>query len=243
MYKVLLVDDSVDFQLMVKQSLLDANIDMDIAGTLETAQHLIQNNASHPFDLILLDFRLPDGNGFALLNYIQTHESLRETPVFFLTGSEELSHKVTAFELGADDYLVKPVHPSELKARIEMRLRKSLPIRKSSELLVKGDLILETSILKASIRKSQNIQQTLDLTNKEFKILFFLAHHENQVYSRAQLVKSIWGDTIHVTDRTIDSHICGIRKKLQNLADYIESIPGEGYRFSSLKHTPNSITK
>jgi DNA-binding response OmpR family regulator len=96
----------------------------------------------------------------------------------------------------------------------------------------KGELVLKPSLLKAHIR--ENSQETpVELTAKEFKILYFLAKSEGQVFSRDELVKAVWGDSVHVLSRTVDSHVYGLRKKLRTLAHYIEAVPGVGYRFQS----------
>lgn len=234
MFKVLLVEDSEECQLLVKKALSKSDVEILPALKLQTAMDLVKNAANDTIHLILLDLMLPDGDGIQLLNVLQTHEHLHEVPIFLLTSKEELTSKVTAFSLGAEDYLVKPVDPIELKARVEMRLRKTQQKKKSLEVLKKGDLSLNLSLMKATVIKGEQ-EEVLDLTSKEFKILSFLAQNEGQVYSRSQLVKKIWGDSVHVLDRTVDSHVCGLRRKLSEHAEYIESIPGAGYRFNFKK--------
>ena len=141
-----------------------------------------------------------------------------------------MDSKVTAFNLGADDYLVKPISGVELRARVEMRLKKSTHLQTVQNKLVKGNLILDVALLRASVQEGDQTK-TVPLTAKEFKILTVLAQNERQVYSRQNLVKHVWGDSIHIQERTVDSHIFGLRKKLGLYGDYIECIPHAGYRF------------
>jgi len=152
----------------------------------------------------------------------------KETPVFFLSSKAELDSKVTAFNLGADDYIVKPINPVELRARVEMRLKKSKSV--VTDVVVRGDLTIELSLLKGS-RMIDGSSRDMQLTAKEFKILAFLVQNENKVFSRANVVEAVWGGGLHVLDRTVDSHIYGLRKKMGPIAYYVDCIPGAGYRF------------
>lgn len=229
MHHVLLVEDSEECQLVVRRALSSDALKVTCCSRLADAKRILSRSDQNKIDLILLDLAMPDGDGLGLLDEIQSQGTLQDTPVFLLTSSEDLTLKVTAFAMGAEDYLVKPFNPIELRARVEMRLKKSTS-KKRRELLRKGDLLLRPSLMQTSVLRD-GTEKPLDLTSKEFKILAFLATNEGRVYSRSELVKCVWGPTVHVLDRTVDSHICGLRKKLDDLAHYVECIPNAGYRF------------
>ena len=227
MSRVLLVEDSEECQLVVNRALSNANIELLVAGSCQELREMIKNSGLN-FDLAILDLVLPDGDGFHVLEDLRSAGMPSETPVFFLTSQSELNSKLTAFNLGADDYLVKPIVPGELRARVEMRLRKSNA--SVSEVLNRGELSIEMTVLRA-FRNAQGKTTDLALTAKEFKILAFLVQHDNKVFTRAELVSAVWGNDVHILDRTVDSHIYGLRKKLGGIASYVECIPGAGYRF------------
>jgi DNA-binding response OmpR family regulator len=213
------------------QSLQNSDLQLQIAPTSRDAVRTLDSSESE-IDLILLSWALPDGSGLHILNHVQSHEVSRYIPVFLLSNQADLASKISAFSLGADDYLVEPVDLLELRARMEMRLRKSQQTRRKPEVLRKGNLELNIPLMKASKKTGSQIE-TIELTGKEFRILAFLAQNEGQVYSRSELVRAIWGEATHVLDRTVDSHICGLRRKLDHCADYIECIPSVGYRFAT----------
>lgn len=226
MYNVLLVEDSDTCRLVASRALAGLDINLVSAVTLAEAEsHIRKGN----FDLVLLDLVLPDGDGLSLLNALQSDPTAQEMPVLLLTTKDDLASKVSAFSLGADDYLIKPINPIELKARVEMRLRKLVNKKREGRVLKLGGLRLNIPMLKASLLREDN-EVSVDLTAKEFKILAFLAQNPDQVFSRAQLMKAIWGNSTHVIDRTVDSHVCGLRKKIRPYSEYIECIPTAGYR-------------
>jgi len=233
MHKILLIDDATDVQKITTLA-LGKDYDVTVAPTLDTAQQEITKQS---FDLILLDVTLPDGDGYHLCASLQSEEQTREIPVIFLTGKSRVSDKVMAFSLGADDYIVKPFEPLELRARIDARLKK-LKSRKETETSVrKGDLRVNVPYQKAYLTDETG-ERELELTPIEFKILYYLAKCEGVVYSRDQILTAIWGGNVHVLDRTIDTHISALRKKLGNHAHYIESVLRTGYRFSSMTKNP-----
>jgi DNA-binding response OmpR family regulator len=229
MSKILLVEDSKSSQHLVRAALESADIEMTVSGTLTDGL----NQASQTnFDLILLDLSLPDGEGLTLLREIQARASNERIPVLLLTGKEDLQSKVAAFTLGAEDYLVKPVDPVELRARVEMRLRKARESKPVGEVIKRGPFTLNFSQMRATIVE-QDREHVIDFTTKEYKIVATLARHENQIFTRQQLVEAIWGENMHVVDRTVDSHICGARRKMGPAGRYIQSVTGEGYRFTA----------
>ena len=229
MQRILFIEDSESSQKVVRSALQGLDIELVCAGTLTEAEEQIRLNSD--FQLILLDLVLPDGEGLHLLDQRQSSAELRRTPGVLLTGNEYLQSKVSAFELGAEDYLVKPVDPRELRARVEMHLRKTEWREAVQDTLHLGRLTLNFPMMRASLKESEGKETPIELTAKEFRLLALLAKHQGQIFTRTQLVKEIWGGDMHVVNRTVDSHICGARRKLGPAGEYIESITGTGYRF------------
>lgn len=223
MYRVLLLEDSKECQTVIEKALSAPDIQLVKAETIAQAATALKEIN---FDIALLDIVLPDGEGFQIFDQIK---KTMDIPVFFLTSIEEIDTKLAAFESGADDYLVKPVNPLEIRARVIMRLKKNK--QAAGATLQKGDLQVDMTSMKAFMNVNGN-PQDLELTGKELKILVNLLKSEGQVQSRSDLVKTIWGEGVHVLSRTIDSHVCSLRKKMGSYGPCIESIPKVGYRFS-----------
>lgn len=229
MHQILLVEDSEECQLMTIQALIGIDMNIRTAKSIKQAIHLIDSH-KQDIDLVLLDLGLPDGHGLEVLNHIQSISKAKDIPVFLLTSKSDIESKVSAFSLGADDYLIKPIDPIELRARLDMRLRKTRTQKRSLQTIRKRNLKIDIALMKASLEKD-NREIDLELTVKEFKILSLLVQNEGHVYSREELVKVIWGNSTHVLARTIDTHVCSLRKKLRSFASAIECIPSVGYRF------------
>lgn len=229
MSRVLLIEDSSTSQLIVAGALSGSEIALDWVKTVSEAKRYLEHIQA-VVDLIILDLILPDGDGISLLGQIRSDQRFRTTPVLLLTGKEDISSKLSAFSLGADDYLTKPINPLELRARIDMHLRKVAQNRREQDVLRRGGLSINVPLMRVFVGEGAE-QTTIELTAKEFRILTFLAKHEGVVYSRTDLIKHVWGDSTHVVKRTVDSHVCGLRKKLGPFASYIENVTGSGYRF------------
>lgn len=235
MYHILFVEDQEDWQVIVKRALASSQIEITVAKCVKEALRILASPSSSKFDLAILDNGLPDGSGIEVLEAIRAGAT-PQMPVFILSGVSELDSKVTAFNLGADDYLLKPISGIELRARVEMRLKKASDTAATSTMLRKNKLTLDLSLMRASLTFEET-SKTLPLTAKEFKILVLLAQNEGRVYSRRDLVDSVWGQSVNVLERTVDSHIFGLRKKLEEYSDSVECIPHMGYRFVSPKNT------
>lgn len=225
------VEDSEECCLVVSRALANADIDLVTSSTISGAVEFVRNGLRP--DLIILDLGLPDGDGFTALEKMRNSGIETTTPVFFLTSVSELESKVTAFNLGADDYIVKPVSPVELRARVAARLRKN-DKKAVAEFLRQGDLSIDLAKVKVYLAEN-GLPRQVELTSKEFKILSWLMQNQDRVFSRKELVSSIWGSTVHLSVRTIDSHICSLRKKLKSAGRYIKNVPGSGYKFSAVE--------
>jgi DNA-binding response OmpR family regulator len=231
-FKILLVEDSKESGDLVFRALGPA-FDVKWSLSLNEANQLVKKD---PFDLILLDVGLPDGDGFHFYSMLKNEDRHRDTPVIFLTAHDSVSDKIMGITMGAEDYIVKPFMPGELKARVEMRIKKRAESNTSAKTIKKGTLEVNLAEQRAFIREGQT-KTDLSLTGLEFRVLSLLAAHDEQVFSRDDILNKIWGDETYLTDRCIDTHIYSLRKKLGGSAGMIQSVYGQGYRFSILKRS------
>jgi DNA-binding response OmpR family regulator len=228
MYSLLVVEDALDFQLMIQCILTEPTYRLTCVGTAADA---IEELGKGSFDLVLLDIVLPDGDGYRVCTRMRNEERTRNTPVFFLTGKTDVYDKVMAFSLGADDYIVKPFDPLELKARVEAKLSKKKDKETAEETFRKGDLKINLSFQRAFFVGKDGKDVDLRLTPAEFKLLHYLIRNEGKLCSREQLLNAVWGEDVHVLGHNVYTHICALRRKLSIRAEYIESVPRLGYRF------------
>lgn len=227
MDRVLLVEDSEESRLVVSRALANSNIFLIVADSKKSVFELISNHGVD-FDLAVIDIVLPDGTGFEVYETLQARGMKRDTPVFFLTSSAELETKLLAFNLGADEYLIKPISPIELRARIESKLKKTKAV--GSDVIIRGNLRIELSLLK-TFYVDGALKTEISLTATEFKILALLMQNQDAVFSQEEVINSVWGSDVHVLGKTVVSHVYGLRKKLGSLGSCIENIPNVGYRF------------
>jgi DNA-binding response OmpR family regulator len=230
MHKVLVIDDAEEIALSVEASLNSASVQVESAYTVKEALAKVTQNH---YDLIIIDILLPDGDGFDLLLKIRNLEAYVETPVIFLTSREDVSSVVSAFSLGAEDYIVKPFHLLELRARVERRLIPKEHLKPHSQdkhhSIKAGRIRID---LNAQRVKLEGVEDYIPLTAREFKILTLLVKRPDHVFSRKLILDEVWGKDINVTNRTVDAHICYLRRKLHFAGNCIESVSGEGYRFN-----------
>jgi DNA-binding response OmpR family regulator len=236
MHKILVIDDAEEVAVSVEAALGSSSINVDVAYTVKEA--LMKTGASL-YDLIIIDIMLPDGDGFDLLLKIRNLEGYAHVPVIFLTGREDVSSVVSAFSLGAEDYIVKPFHLLELRARVERRLVGSRETKMakaqtgSDDQIHAGPLLISPQSQRVKLKGKPD---PIPLTAREFKILLLLVKSPDHVFSRKMILDKVWGSDITVTDRTVDAHICYLRKKLKECSGCIESVSGEGYRFNPVSH-------
>lgn len=227
MARLLLVDDCEDTCKLVRHTLCQSP--EVILDECKTTAESLDCLGKYKYDLILLDISLPDGDGLSLFSKIKSMSTCVGVPVIFLTSMNDITTKVTAFSLDADDFIVKPFNLLELRARVEARIRRQLSSRVSSEEYVVGPFVFEMATLRLF---NTELGEYLDLTSREFKILLQLSRRPFWIFSRDQIIQAVWSDSVHVSERTIDTHICLIRKKLGRWSGMIESVLGEGYRFN-----------
>ncbi|MBN23055.1 MAG: DNA-binding response regulator [Bdellovibrionaceae bacterium] len=192
----------------------------------ESGLSAIQN---HLPDLVLLDLMLPGKDGLTICKEIKSSEKTKDLPVVMVTAKGEEEDIVKGLEMGADDYISKPFSPKVLVARVDAVLRRNPKKRHVASTLDVAGISMH-----AGKRKVEVLGKPIELTRTEFDVLQFLASHPGWVFTRSQLVKAVQGDHYAVTDRAVDVQMVGLRRKLGELGDCIETVRGVGYRFKEL---------
>jgi two-component system phosphate regulon response regulator PhoB len=211
---------------MVSLALKRERFDVMEAADADSALSLISGRCP---DLILLDWMLPGQSGLGLARRLRREEYTREIPIIMLTARVEEEDKVQGLEAGADDYITKPFSPRELLARIKALLRRSRPQAGDAAVQVES-LTLDPAGYRVRVS-----DKDVSVGPTEFKLLHFFMTHPDRVYSRGQLLDSVWGRNSFVEERTVDVHILRLRKAL-NVHGYerlIQTVRGAGYRFSA----------
>lgn len=234
---ILIVEDSIESQRLIRYA-LEKNHELTFAST---AREALATTLDRDFHMVLLDVVLPDGDGFELLTQMLKTPKMRDVPVVFLSRHGNLEDKLKGFELGAEDYLVKPVDPLELAARVTAKL-KHRPHPESHAAptdLVRGALRIDVINHRAFLQTNGR-EEELVLTTTEYRILRFLCQHPDKSLTREQIIKACWDKKTHVMGRTIDRHMSSLRQKLGAQAFYLHSVHGEGYCFSlaQIPHFP-----
>lgn len=220
-YKILIVDDAPDIVELLQYNLEKEQYEVGIATDGKEA--VAQAEKFQP-DLILLDIMMPELDGVEACRQIRSLPNLEDVHIIFLTARAEEYSEVAAFDVGADDYINKPIKPRALLSRIASALRKGQKRQKKDHLLRVGDLVID----RPGYAVTQNGEQ-VGLPKKEFELLFFLASHPDKVFTRDELLQKIWGQDVYVLARTVDVHIRKVREKIG--ADYIQTVKGVGYKF------------
>ena len=225
MEKILLVDDEVDILEFLKYNLEQDNFEVLVSSNGKDALKKISQNP----DLIVLDIMMPEMDGFEVYEQIKKNKEYQDIPIIFLTAKSGETDEIKGLDLGASDYIQKPISPKKLIARIKSNLRKASKLEKKSkesEHLKIGPLEIDVAKFEVKVDNKQKF-----FPRKEFQLLYYLAHNPGKVINRETLLKEIWGNDVYVIDRTIDVHIRKIREKLGNHSELIETIKGVGYRF------------
>lgn len=225
---ILLVEDSLDMHTIV-QSALEDFCRLTCVSTVAVAELELQRKK---YSLILLDVDLPDGNGFDFCQNLRQRATTENMPILFLTAHGDLEDRIHGFSVGADDYLVKPFEIRELIVRVQAKLRRQMK-KDSSVLISDSGLKIDLINQKAFEVKNADRVHELILTPIEFKLLTFFLKNENVILLRDDLIKMIWGDDIHVSSNTLDTHIYSLRKKMGSLGNYLRTVVKKGYCYST----------
>ena len=223
MTTVLVVDDEPIVRDVVVRYLQRDGFDTLEAGDGESARKLIENSSPQ---LVVLDVMLPGTDGLALCRWIR---SRGELPVIMLTARGDEADRIIGLELGADDYVTKPFSPRELAVRVRTVLRRTAHASLSAEQLEFGALRID-----ARSRDVTLGDEEVRLTAKEFDLLFFLASHPRQVFSRDQLMDRVWGYSTVLDTGTVTVHVQRLRSKIEadpKAPRHLETVWGVGYRF------------
>jgi len=221
MERVLIVDDDPDIQRLVSYNLSEAGYQVTAAASGRTALESVQK---HPPDLIILDVMLPDIDGLEVCRSLRQRDSSRRIPIVMLTARTEEIDRVVGFEVGADDYVMKPFSPRELVLRV-----KSIFRRVGSE--DRTDVIQIGRIrLFPQRRHVVAGNRSVTLTAKEFDLLQELMRGRGNVLTREALMDRVWGYHGDAASRTLDTHVRRLREKLGDEGSHVETVRGVGYR-------------
>jgi two-component system phosphate regulon response regulator PhoB len=223
--KILVVEDDEDIQ-----ELIDFNLAREGYQVLKVAsgeEALSVENREKP-DLVILDLMLPGLDGLEVCRRLKGNPGSGVVPIIMVTAKGEEADIVTGLELGADDYLVKPFSPKVLVARVRNVLRRT----RGAEAVSEDDALERHGVFIHPGRREVRVgSRPVDLTFTEFNILRFLIRRPGWVFTRSQIVDAVRGTDYHVTERSVDVHILGLRKKLGDHGNIVETVRGVGYRF------------
>ena len=225
--RILIVEDEPDILHLLRYHFLEAGYDPFTAAN--GAEALAELGRQRP-DLVILDLMLPDMHGLHLCKRIRSDPGMQDVPVLMLTALGQEGDRITGFETGADDYVVKPFSPRELLLRVESLLRRARGFSRESgedEVYECGGLRVEPGAYRAFVDGVET-----GLTTTEFLLLRTLLRAGGRVLTREQLLESVWGYEFAGYDRTVDTHLHRLRHKLGPYAAWIQTVRGVGYRFN-----------
>ena len=212
------------------QELLQFNLERNgyrVCSAFSGEEGVKKAKAEHP-DLVLLDILLPGTDGLEVCKQLKADQRLRSIPIIMLSALGEEADIVAGLELGADDYVTKPFSPRVLLARVKAALRRTKKVEDEQDATV---LHLPPLRMDLSRYKVFVGDREVSLTSTEFKVLYLLASHPGRVFTRYQIVDEIHGTDYPVTDRSVDVQIVALRRKLDPIGNWIETVRGIGYRF------------
>lgn len=225
MYNVLIADDNLQIVSILKEYCKKNNFNVTLAHDGEETLEKIRNNK---FDIVLLDIMMPKKNGFDVCKEVRTFSNV---PIIMITARGEDFERIMGLETGADDYIVKPFSPGEVIARIHAILRRVIPSENISQEKIFSYDNLTINLSDFTVKISD---ENISLTKKEIELLWLLSTNRNKIFTRENLLDSIWGYDYFGDSRTVDSHIKRLRAKLDNYEHEtwnIKTIWGVGYKF------------
>jgi two-component system, OmpR family, alkaline phosphatase synthesis response regulator PhoP len=222
--RILIVDDEEDLCEILQYNLGNAGYHTEVAHSAEEALKRPLNI----FDLILLDVMMGPMSGFKLADKLRKEMNM-STPIIFLTAKDTENDILTGFSLGADDYIAKPFSVNELTARVKAVLKRTRSEKPKTPTTIKfGEIEIDT------LRKRLIINdEKIELTKKEFEILRLLIENQGTVFSREEILSTVWGDDVIVTDRTVDVNITRLRTKLGKYSQNLKNKTGYGYYYEN----------
>ena len=223
--RILVVDDDTEIVRLLRAYLERAGYQVLSAYDGQTAMRIIRGDRP---DLVVLDLMLPDRDGWEITRIIRADKTLAHTPIVMLTARVEDSDKIVGLELGADDYITKPFNPQVVVAHVKAVLR-----RASGELTPPHQLRIRDIIMDLDRHEVTLAGELVDLTPTEYQFLGALLEHPEHVFTRLELIESALGYSYEGLERTVDSHIKNLRRKIEpdsSRPTYIHTIYGVGYR-------------
>ena len=223
--KILIVEDERDIADLLRYNLQEAGFKTDyVRNGADALQRAIEEMP----DLILLDLMLPEVDGMIVCRLLKNDPRTKNIPIVMVTAKTEEEDRVAGLELGADDYIIKPFSPREVVLRVSAVLRR-IQIGKQTE----NTKRIETRGVTIDLDKHQVLTESgpIDLTATEFKLITLFARSPGRVFTRDILMEVIWGQDYYGIDRTVDTHVSRLRRKLGEFGKHIETVHGVGYRF------------
>lgn len=229
--RILVIDDEEAMCDILQYNLKREGYEVDIALSAEEALDMDLEK----YNLFIVDIMMGDLSGFDFAKRVRNVTATEQIPMIFCSALNEEDEKVMGLNIGADDYITKPFSISEVLARVRAVLRRSDFGRQPQEPVVSEDY--ETDLTFKTMRIDRNEKvcwidgEQVPLTRTEFEILQFFLTHRNRIYSRQEIISNVWGDDVVVSNRTIDTNLTRLRKKLGRYADHIITRQGFGYGF------------
>ncbi len=225
--RILVVDDDREIVRLLRAYLEQAGYQALVAYDGETALHILRRECP---DLVLLDLMLPDRDGWDVTRIVRGDPVLASTPIIMLTARVEDQDKIVGLELGADDYVAKPFNPREVVARVRAVLRRAQGELAPPRVIKTGDLVIDLHAHEVEVHG-----EPVSLTPTEFNLLRALAEHPGHALTRLELIETGLGYSYEGLERTVDSHIKNLRRKLDKAGatpDLVETVFGVGYRLA-----------
>ena len=222
---IFVLEDETDIARLVQHHLIAAGYE---ARLYHSTTNLIPDAERKPPALFLLDIMVPGGDGFDVCRRLRAHAGLSSIPIIFLTARASEGDRVAGLDLGADDYITKPFSTRELVARVKAVLRR-FERPASTSVITFDDIAIDAGAMQLKVRG-----ELTTTTATEFRLLDYLARHPGRVFSRDQLLDSVWGDARFVTPRSVDVYVRRIREKIELDPEdprYLVTVRGAGYRF------------
>lgn len=224
MAKILVVDDEAKIRMIIKEYAEFEGYEVEQAADGMEAVDKAKNDS---FDIIIMDVMMPRLDGYSAVKEINKE---KKTPVIMLSARGEEYDKLFGFEIGVDDYVVKPFSPKELMARIKAVLNRSNGARKQEDIIKYQGLVINFTAREVTIDGKK-----ANMTPKEYDLLFYLVRNMNIALSREKLLEEVWGFDFYGDDRTVDTHIKMLRNSLGPYRNLIVTLRGMGYKFEKIQ--------
>lgn len=221
-YSILVVDDEPNIRALIRKYAEFEGHFVTESGNGMDAVRLCSENT---YDIIIMDIMMPELDGFSAVREIRKNCN---TPVLMLSARGEEYDKINAFELGVDDYVVKPFSPKELMLRVNAIMKRTHDDTSSKDILTVGGLTVDYTARMVIVDGKK-----ADLSPKEYDLLFYMCKNKNIALSREKLITEVWGYDFYGDDRTLDTHIKLLRKSLGQYSSHIVTLRGVGYRFET----------